>query len=95
VLRSELSLDPPYRTYMCVCFSSPAGRTLIHYPQFDITINDQPAGHIVFRLFDDVVPKMAKNFRELTTGNTVMVTRGPRSTISFLIHAPGWQLYPR
>ncbi|KAM5533552.1 hypothetical protein V8D89_012768 [Ganoderma adspersum] len=35
---------------------------------FDITINDQPAGRIVFRLFDDVVPKTARNFRELATG---------------------------
>ena len=36
--------------------------------QFDITINDQPAGRIVFKLFDDVVPKTARNFRELATG---------------------------
>ncbi|MDQ1012789.1 cyclophilin family peptidyl-prolyl cis-trans isomerase [Streptomyces sp. V4I23] len=35
---------------------------------FDITIDDQPAGRIVFTLFDDVVPKTAKNFRELATG---------------------------
>ncbi|MGW7361375.1 peptidylprolyl isomerase [Streptomyces sp. NPDC054802] len=35
---------------------------------FDITINDEPAGRIVFALFDDVVPKTAKNFRELATG---------------------------
>ncbi|KAL7284077.1 cyclophilin [Trametes coccinea BRFM310] len=35
---------------------------------FDITINDQPAGRIVFHLFDDVVPKTARNFRELATG---------------------------
>ncbi|GHG61576.1 peptidylprolyl isomerase [Streptomyces griseocarneus] len=35
---------------------------------FDITINDEPAGRIVFKLYDDVVPKTAKNFRELATG---------------------------
>ncbi|GAA4788864.1 MULTISPECIES: peptidylprolyl isomerase [Streptomyces] len=35
---------------------------------FDITINDEPAGRIVFALFDDVVPKTAQNFRELATG---------------------------
>ncbi|ATW51291.1 peptidylprolyl isomerase [Streptomyces xantholiticus] len=35
---------------------------------FDITIDDEPAGRIVFALFDDVVPKTAKNFRELATG---------------------------
>ncbi|MFF7969825.1 peptidylprolyl isomerase [Streptomyces sp. NPDC007905] len=35
---------------------------------FDITINDEPAGRIVFKLFDDAVPKTTKNFRELATG---------------------------
>ncbi|MEU3772327.1 peptidylprolyl isomerase [Streptomyces sp. NPDC032472] len=35
---------------------------------FDINIDGQPAGRIVFRLFDDVVPKTTKNFRELATG---------------------------
>ncbi|MBL3671007.1 peptidylprolyl isomerase [Streptomyces sp. M2CJ-2] len=35
---------------------------------FDITINDEPAGRIVFTLFDDVVPKTAENFRALATG---------------------------
>ncbi|KAI0674478.1 cyclophilin [Trametes maxima] len=35
---------------------------------FDITINDTPSGRIVFRLYDDVVPKTARNFRELATG---------------------------
>ncbi|WP_042383134.1 peptidylprolyl isomerase [Streptacidiphilus melanogenes] len=35
---------------------------------FDITIDDQPAGRIVFHLFDETVPKTARNFRELATG---------------------------
>ncbi|KAF8639008.1 hypothetical protein AX17_001787 [Amanita inopinata Kibby_2008] len=35
---------------------------------FDITINDSPAGRITFRLYDDAVPRTAKNFRELATG---------------------------
>ncbi|MFF3262337.1 MULTISPECIES: peptidylprolyl isomerase [unclassified Streptomyces] len=35
---------------------------------FDITINDEPAGRIVFNLYDEVVPKTAENFRQLATG---------------------------
>ncbi|KAL3473843.1 cyclophilin-like domain-containing protein [Aspergillus californicus] len=35
---------------------------------FDIDVNGAPAGRIVFKLFDDVVPKTARNFRELCTG---------------------------
>ncbi|GAA4951298.1 peptidylprolyl isomerase [Yinghuangia aomiensis] len=35
---------------------------------FDITINDEPAGRIVFNLYDKAVPKTARNFRELATG---------------------------
>ncbi|MFE1769415.1 peptidylprolyl isomerase [Streptomyces angustmyceticus] len=35
---------------------------------FDITIDGAAAGRIVFTLFDDVVPKTARNFRELATG---------------------------
>ena len=35
---------------------------------FDITINGEAAGRIEFKLFDDVVPKTTKNFRELATG---------------------------
>ncbi|KAL0958483.1 hypothetical protein HGRIS_000622 [Hohenbuehelia grisea] len=35
---------------------------------FDITIGGQAAGRIVFKLYDDVVPKTTKNFRELATG---------------------------
>ncbi|KAF8501208.1 cyclophilin-like domain-containing protein [Gautieria morchelliformis] len=36
---------------------------------FDMSINSQPAGRIIFKLYDDVVPKTAKNFRELATGD--------------------------
>ncbi|KZT03113.1 uncharacterized protein LAESUDRAFT_814937 [Laetiporus sulphureus 93-53] len=35
---------------------------------FDIAIDAEPTGRIVFKLFDDVVPKTARNFRELATG---------------------------
>ncbi|KAF8547718.1 cyclophilin [Imleria badia] len=35
---------------------------------FDITINEAPAGRIVFKLYDSVVPDTARNFRELATG---------------------------
>ncbi|PYC77694.1 peptidylprolyl isomerase [Streptomyces tateyamensis] len=35
---------------------------------FDITIDDAPAGRIVFNLFEDVVPRTAENFRALATG---------------------------
>ncbi|KAB5591770.1 hypothetical protein CTheo_4802 [Ceratobasidium theobromae] len=35
---------------------------------FDININNAPSGRIVFKLFDDVVPDTARNFRELATG---------------------------
>jgi len=35
---------------------------------FDITIDGENAGRIVFKLYDDVVPKTAQNFRELATG---------------------------
>lgn len=31
-------------------------------------VNGAPAGKIVFKLYDDVVPKTARNFRELCTG---------------------------
>ncbi|KAF8581954.1 cyclophilin [Ramaria rubella] len=33
-----------------------------------MSINAQPAGRIIFKLFDETVPKTTKNFRELATG---------------------------
>ncbi|KDR71894.1 hypothetical protein GALMADRAFT_143660 [Galerina marginata CBS 339.88] len=35
---------------------------------FEVAINSKPSGRIVFELFDDTVPKTARNFRELATG---------------------------
>ncbi|KZT50931.1 cyclophilin [Calocera cornea HHB12733] len=35
---------------------------------FDIAIGSKPAGRVVFKLYDDVVPLTARNFRELCTG---------------------------
>ncbi|OAA23338.1 peptidylprolyl isomerase [Frankia sp. EI5c] len=35
---------------------------------FDITADGSPLGRIEFKLYDDVVPKTARNFRELATG---------------------------
>ncbi|CDO71775.1 hypothetical protein BN946_scf184923.g5 [Trametes cinnabarina] len=35
---------------------------------FDVAIDSKPTGRIIFKLYDDVVPKTAKNFRELATG---------------------------
>ncbi|KAG6037571.1 cyclophilin peptidyl-prolyl cis-trans isomerase Cyp2 [Claviceps citrina] len=35
---------------------------------FDVSANGSPLGRITFKLFDDVVPKTAANFRALATG---------------------------
>ncbi|MEU8789075.1 peptidylprolyl isomerase [Streptomyces sp. NPDC048643] len=35
---------------------------------FEVTADGEPMGRIEFKLFDDVVPKTAQNFRELATG---------------------------
>ncbi|GAA3030341.1 peptidylprolyl isomerase [Kitasatospora albolonga] len=35
---------------------------------FDVTADGEDLGRIVFKLYDDVVPQTAKNFRELATG---------------------------
>ena len=46
----------------------PTHKYLADLTQFDITIDGNESGRIVFKLYDDVVPKTAKNFRELATG---------------------------
>lgn len=35
---------------------------------FDTAVNNQPLGRIVFKLYNDVVPKTTENFRALCTG---------------------------
>ena len=37
-------------------------------PQFEVAADSKPLGRIVFKLYDDVEPRTAKNFRELATG---------------------------
>ncbi|KAF8606975.1 peptidyl-prolyl cis-trans isomerase [Ceratobasidium sp. AG-I] len=43
---------------------------------FDVTIGGAPAGRIVFKLYDDVVPKTAENFRALCTGEKGVGSQG-------------------
>jgi cyclophilin family peptidyl-prolyl cis-trans isomerase len=38
---------------------------------FDITIGGKDAGRIVFKLYDDIVPRTAANFRTLAIGTTI------------------------
>jgi hypothetical protein len=52
----------------CNFFADTSLRFLKKKLQFNVAINSKPAGRIVFRLFDDVVPRTAQNFRELATG---------------------------
>ena len=35
---------------------------------FDVSVAGRPVGRIVFTLYDDIVPRTARNFRELATG---------------------------
>ncbi|KJA15286.1 hypothetical protein HYPSUDRAFT_48515 [Hypholoma sublateritium FD-334 SS-4] len=45
-----------------------SGDAIPLYVFFDVSINSQATGRIVFKLYDDIVPRTAKNFRELSTG---------------------------
>ncbi|OBZ72975.1 Peptidyl-prolyl cis-trans isomerase [Grifola frondosa] len=48
--------------------SASAAKTPLSNVFFDIAIDAKPTGRIVFKLFDETVPKTAQNFRELATG---------------------------
>lgn len=43
---------------------------------FDISCSGKPKGRVVFKLYDDVVPKTAENFRALCTGEKGLSTSG-------------------
>ncbi|TEB20398.1 cyclophilin [Coprinellus micaceus] len=51
-------------------FATTAARPNAKVPKvfFDIAIDQKPSGRIVFKLYDETVPKTTKNFRELCTG---------------------------
>ena len=52
-------------------------RTLQVY--LDVSIGTQPAGRIVFELFNDITPKTAENFRGLCTGEYGNVGMGQKT----------------
>ncbi|KAJ7062863.1 cyclophilin-like domain-containing protein [Mycena amicta] len=53
---------------LCTRCSSESSFTTLNTLQFDIHINSKPSGRIEFKLFDTDVPRTARNFRELATG---------------------------
>ncbi|KZT07153.1 uncharacterized protein LAESUDRAFT_758585 [Laetiporus sulphureus 93-53] len=60
---------------------------------FDITVDGKPLGRIVFKLYDDVVPKTARNFRELTTSEHEFGYKGSsfhRIISNFMLHGGGF-----
>ncbi|KDQ58264.1 hypothetical protein JAAARDRAFT_69498 [Jaapia argillacea MUCL 33604] len=48
--------------------SASAAKTPLANVFFDIAIDSKPTGRVIFKLYDDVVPKTTQNFRELCTG---------------------------
>jgi hypothetical protein len=67
--------------------------TLLNYsvdcqPQFDIHIDGRSHGRVIFKLYDDAVPRTARNFRELATGENGYGYKGS----SFHRIIPGFML---
>ena len=54
--------------------------TVTNKVYFDVTIDDEDAGRIVFGLFGDVVPRTVKNFVELSDGSAGKDKRGREMT---------------
>ena len=50
---------------------------------FDISINDAPAGRITFKLYSDIVPKTADNFRQLCIGGKTTIVNGKEFPLSY------------
>uniref|UniRef100_A0A3B3SJ40 Peptidyl-prolyl cis-trans isomerase n=1 Tax=Paramormyrops kingsleyae TaxID=1676925 RepID=A0A3B3SJ40_9TELE len=63
-----------HHCYSCIYFVLQIDNTLImgikDRPQcyFDVEVNREPVGRIVFQLFSDICPKTSKNFLSLCTG---------------------------
>ncbi|KAH7098609.1 cyclophilin-like domain-containing protein [Auriculariales sp. MPI-PUGE-AT-0066] len=64
-MQSRIFSALPSRTFARAFSTSPLRMSNVF---FDITIDGAEAGRITFKLYDDVTPKTARNFRELCTG---------------------------
>eukprot|EP00941_MAST-03F_sp_MAST-3F-sp1_P002297 g2297.t1 len=53
---------------------------------FDVEVDDEPAGRIIFGLFGELAPRTAENFRKLCTGEVSIKTK---SGDSFPLHFKG------
>ena len=78
-------------TYTYVAVENFRLNDLIVIAQFDFEVNGKPLGRVVFRLYDDIVPKTARNFRELATGGHVLLNN-PSSQQPLEQPLPKWRL---
>ena len=63
---------------------------------FDVSVGDKPLGRVEFKLYDDVVPKTADNFRALCVGDKGKVS-GVRHvrTLCVVVENRGKWLYEK